>query len=37
MAREGDAFAALVFFACCFGLSLYSRGLERRLAPGERR
>ncbi len=37
MAREGYAFAALVFFACCFGLSLYSRGLERRLAAGERR
>src|SRR5262245_7138270 len=32
--REGYAFAALVFFVCCFGMSLYSRGLERRLAAG---
>ena len=32
--REGYAFAALVFFVCCFGMSLYSRGLERQLAAG---
>jgi general L-amino acid transport system permease protein len=31
MAREGYAFAALVFFVCCWSMSLYSRRLERRL------
>ena len=34
LAREGYSFAALVFFVCCFGMSLYSRGLEKRLAAG---
>ncbi len=28
------AFAALVYFVCCFGLSRYAQGLERRLAAG---
>jgi general L-amino acid transport system permease protein len=31
MANEGYAFAAFVFFICCFMMSSYSRGLERRL------
>jgi general L-amino acid transport system permease protein len=31
MATEGYVFVVLVFFACCFTLSLYSRRLERRL------
>ena len=34
LAREGYSFTALVFFVCCFGMSLYSRRLERRLAAG---
>ena len=34
LAREGYAFAAVVFFFCCFGMSLYSRQLERQLAAG---
>jgi len=34
LAREGYSFTALVFFFCCFGMSLYSRRLERRLAAG---
>lgn len=32
LAREGYAFTALVFFACCFALSRVSARLERRLA-----
>ena len=32
LAREGFTFAAVVFFVCCFAISLYSRSLERRLA-----
>jgi general L-amino acid transport system permease protein len=32
LAKEGFTFAALVFFACCFAISLYSRGVERKLA-----
>lgn len=28
---EGYTFAALVFFACCFAMSSYGRGVERRL------
>lgn len=32
MGREGYAFAAGVFFVCCFAMSLASRRLERRLA-----
>ncbi|XBO39230.1 amino acid ABC transporter permease [Alsobacter sp. KACC 23698] len=34
MAREGYAFAALVFFVACFLMSSYSRRLERRLNRG---
>lgn len=37
MGREGYAFAALVFFVCCFTMSLASRRLERRLATGHGR
>lgn len=36
MGREGYAFAAGVFFLCCFAMSLASRRLERRLATGVR-
>jgi general L-amino acid transport system permease protein len=32
LAKEGFTFAAMVFFVCCFAVSLYSRGLERKLA-----
>jgi general L-amino acid transport system permease protein len=32
LAKEGFAFAAIIFFGCCFAISLYSRGLERKLA-----
>jgi general L-amino acid transport system permease protein len=32
MANEGYAFAAFVFFICCFAMSSYSRRLERRLS-----
>ncbi len=32
LAKEGFTFAGAVFFVCCFAISLYSRGLERRLA-----
>jgi general L-amino acid transport system permease protein len=31
-AKEGFAFTALIFFACCFALSSYGRSMERRLA-----
>jgi general L-amino acid transport system permease protein len=31
MANEGYAFAAFVFFICCFAMSSYSRRLERRM------
>ncbi|PSC04177.1 amino acid ABC transporter permease [Alsobacter soli] len=34
MAREGYAFAAFVFFVCCYLMSSYSRRLERRLNRG---
>jgi general L-amino acid transport system permease protein len=37
LAREGYAFSALVFFVCCFALSAYGRGVERRLGVGSRR
>jgi general L-amino acid transport system permease protein len=33
----GYAFAALVYFVCCYSMSRYAAGLERRLAAGERR
>jgi general L-amino acid transport system permease protein len=32
LAKEGYLFAALVFFVCCFAMSSYGRGVERRLA-----
>jgi general L-amino acid transport system permease protein len=31
MVNEGYAFAAFIFFICCFLMSSYSRGLEKRL------
>jgi general L-amino acid transport system permease protein len=31
LAKEGYVFTAILFFVCCFGMSSYSRGLERRL------
>ncbi|WP_439814720.1 amino acid ABC transporter permease [Zavarzinia sp. CC-PAN008] len=34
---EGYAFAALVFWAMCFGMSRYSLALERKLDTGHRR
>lgn len=34
LAKEGYAFAAFVFFSCCFAMSIYSRRLERQLARG---
>ena len=37
LAREGYAFAALVFFACCFAMSRLSARLERRLATDRER
>ena len=30
LAAEGFTFVSLVFFACCFALSLYSRVVEQR-------
>jgi general L-amino acid transport system permease protein len=34
---SGYAFAALVYFACCYSMSRYATGIERRLAVGDRR
>ncbi len=34
-ATEGYVFSAAVFFACCFAMSLYGRGMERRLAKAD--
>jgi len=31
LAKEGYVFTAVVFFICCFGMSSYSRRLERRV------
>src|SRR5262249_45423123 len=31
LAKEGYVFTAIVFFVCCFGMSIYSRRLWRRL------
>ena len=31
------AFAALFYFVCCYSMSRYAAGVERRLAAGERR
>jgi general L-amino acid transport system permease protein len=33
----GYAFAALFYFACCYGMSRYARGVETRLARAHRR
>jgi general L-amino acid transport system permease protein len=33
----GYAFAALVYFVCCYSMSRYAAGIERRLAVGDRR
>lgn len=33
----GYAFAAVFYFVCCFGMSRYSIGVERRLAAGQKR
>ena len=33
----GYAFAALVYFVCCYSMSRYADGLERRLAAADRR
>jgi general L-amino acid transport system permease protein len=33
----GYVFAALFYFVCCYAMSLYARGIERRLNAGERR
>jgi general L-amino acid transport system permease protein len=33
----GYAFAALVYWVCCYSMSRYAAGVERRLAIGERR
>jgi general L-amino acid transport system permease protein len=35
--KTGLVFAALVFWLVCFGMSLYSRFLERRLRTDHRR
>lgn len=37
MASEGYVFAALVFWIFCFGMSHYSRSLERKLDKGHKR
>src|SRR5579883_463863 len=37
IAPTGYAFAALFYFAFCFGMSRYSLAMERRLAAGRRR
>jgi general L-amino acid transport system permease protein len=34
-AKEGYAFSAVVFFACCYAMSAYGRGIERRLARAQ--
>jgi general L-amino acid transport system permease protein len=33
-AKEGYVFSAVVFFFCCYAMSAYGRGMERRLAQG---
>ena len=33
----GYAFAAMVYFAFCYGMARYARFVERRLAAGDRR
>jgi general L-amino acid transport system permease protein len=34
---SGYAFAALVYLVCCYSMSRYAAGIERRLAVGDRR
>ena len=34
-ATEGYVFSAAVFFCCCFGMSVYGRSMERRLARSD--
>jgi general L-amino acid transport system permease protein len=34
---SGYAFAALVYWVCCYSMSRYATGVERRLAVGDRR
>jgi general L-amino acid transport system permease protein len=34
---SGYAFAALFYFVCCYAMSRYAGGIERRLGAGERR
>jgi general L-amino acid transport system permease protein len=33
-ATEGYVFSAMVFFVCCYTMSAYGRGIERRLSKG---
>ena len=33
----GYVFAALVYFVCCYAMSRYATGIEKRLSTGERR
>ncbi len=33
----GYAFAAIFYFICCWGMSRYSLGVERKLAAGQKR
>src|SRR5262249_49866584 len=33
----GYAFAAVVYFICCYSMSRYATGVERRLAVGDKR
>lgn len=37
ISNTGYVFAALFYFVFCWGMSLYSRGVERRLATGHKR
>ena len=34
-ATEGYVFSAVMFFVCCFAMSMYGRSMERRLAKGQ--
>jgi general L-amino acid transport system permease protein len=33
----GYIFAALVYFICCFSMSRYATGVEKRLSTGDKR
>ena len=37
VATTGYAFAGIFYFICCYGMSRYSTGVERRLAAGQKR